>query len=514
MLKAICFYAFIAFAFVMSGCGARAELYQRMLLLAGSVTVGGGGSGEIPTRCLDQFSHQPPTGLSYKSVPAGLGQATVRVGSNPPITLQRAIKQGIISLEGFDGVAYTKLRIKNRNPSQTLRVTVSTPTVILPDQGYPDEDLKGVYGALASYQHRKVDPPDEAVLSGMSPQEKRDFVSRQATAVAMFDNSDIWRLRQTQASEALNRDSREKLAKAGISADAAAMYDLLVQRNIRRGAAPAFLVLRSQGLDDDGAAHAIFTGSGDPIISLPFKPLGDAYDEARARWKASVGNRPTVMALAGDGSRSDFDVTNVLLAVASAGSGGSGGSIIQSPTTYPDPPESWRPFPIVSSTNAHLVTAPGGNEPSKGPPSDGPTGSGGGSGGSPPAVLAADNRRGPYKYTEKFERGEATAYARQEMTIATMAAAIRRFLRGEESKTLSPPIALQRLKAEVEGDLDDLYGSIPPLRNAEKGGRPGADLEATVDGTRGRWVMADDDPATRGKARRRALVRLNWQSAN
>jgi hypothetical protein len=488
MLKALRLFAFFASLFIICSSSADAEIYQRMLLLSGTVTVGAGGSGEIPTRCLDQFSHQPPRGLSYKSVPSDFGTATVQVGSDSPIPLQLAIQQGIISLEGFDGEEYTKLRIKNLNSSKSVRVSVSRSAVILPDESYPTDDLKGIYPALAEYQHRKPDPPDQALLQGMSRAEKREIINQQAQMAAYLDNIDIWSLRRTQAKEALNQDLRDKLAKAGIGEDAAAMYDSVVKRSLSRPDNAAFFALRTR--TRSGAAHVIFTGSGEPTIAAPFEPMGDAYDKVRALWVASVGDRPTVMALAGAGTSSDFDVSNVLLAVAAAGSGGSGGIIIQSPSAYPDPPEGWKPFAIVDQTSSQLVTAPGGGGP-KGPSRG--TISGGGSGAPPPAILAASNRGGPYKYTEKFERGEATAYARRESTISTMAAAIHRFLRSTRSKARDPQVVLNSLKQEVEDDLDRLYSIDPLLRQQEKGARPGADLEATVDGTRGQWVMADVD---------------------
>jgi hypothetical protein len=112
----------------------------------------------------------------------------------------------------------------------------------------------------------------------------------------------------------------------------------------------------------------------------------------------------------------------------------------------------------------------------------------------PPPVLAVSDKRGPYKYTEQFARGEATAYAKHEITIAAMAVAIHRFLGREFVKTSPAQAVLDELKQEVEDDLDDLYGRVPNLRDQEKGGRPGADLEATVDGARRQWNMAVISP--------------------
>jgi hypothetical protein len=436
---------------------------------------------------LDGFASTPERGLSYTSVAAGLGSATVQVGSNPPIPLQQALKQGVISLEGFDGKSHTKLRIKNLNPAQSVRIAIASPTVVSPDESYAVEDLKGVYGALANYQHLKMDPPNDGLLSGMSPAERKEFIEFQTEMIARRDNSDIWRLRRQHASSSLAPEGRDRLARVSLGADRVAMYDALVQRNLKGGDA-AFIVLRTPARG--GRGHAIFTGAGVPLVVDPFEPLGEAYEEVQKRWQSAVGDKPTVLALAGRGSLSDFDVTNVLLAAAAGGSGGNGGIIIQSPPGFPEPPKGWRPFEIASSTGTHLVAGLG-----KGPPSGSSTQSPSGPGGGPPPpVLAVSEKGGPYKYTEKFARGEATAYAKREITIATMAAAIHRFLGRESVKTAPAQTVLDQLKQEVEGDLDNLYESVPDLRNQEKGGRPGADLEATVDGARRQWEMADIAP--------------------
>jgi len=491
--------AYFALAIFATSCDAYAEIFQRMLLLSGTITVGGGGSGEIPSRCLDVFASTPERGLSYTSVATGLGSATVRVGSNPPIPLQQALQQGILSLEGFDGKSHTKLRITNPNPAQSVQIDVSSPTIVAPDESYPVDDLKGVYGALANYQQFKIDPPDDQLLSGMSSAQRKEYIEFQTELAAKIDNRKIWQLRRENASNAISPESRDKLVKAGLSAEGAAMYEALVRLNLKRSD-PAFIVFRTSA--EGGRGHAIFTGSGVPLIVGPFEPLGAAYAEARKRWRSAVGEKPTAMALAGRGSLSDFDVTNVLLAAAAGGSGGNGGIILNSPSGFPEPPKGWKPFEITNSTSTQLLAGFG-----KGPPSDGSTLPPSGSGGLPPAVLAGYEKRGPYKYTQKFSRGEATAYAKREITIATMAAAIRRFLRGDSVNTADAQAVLEDLKQEVQHDLDNLYRRVPNVREQEKGGRPGADLEATVDGSRRQWNMAVNSSDINNVPNSRSAVR-------
>ena len=106
------------------------------------------------------------------------------------------------------------------------------------------------------------------------------------------------------------------------------------------------------------------------------------------------------------------------------------------------------------------------------------------------SALGATPPGGPYKYKEKFARGEVTAYARGELTISYMAGAIHSFVRNLGSSSLRGADAMNALHAEVEEDLDDLYDSVSGLRAIETGGRPGAYLEGTIDGSSGQWRMA------------------------
>jgi hypothetical protein len=470
-----------------------------MLMLTGDFSIGAGGSGELPTRCLDLSSNAPARGLAYQSAPSGFGSTTVQVGSSPPIPLQQALDHGVISIEGLDGSKYTKLRIRNLNPEQSVRVLVSSPTVLSPDKTYPSEDLADVYRKkLASYKHRQVNPPPENLVRSMSPAQRDDFLQKLPDITAKLDNQDIWRLRETEAAKALSVGSRRALAGAGVTADAAALYNLLVKRSITNASNPVFMALRNN--TKDGPSHVILTGSGEPIVSQPYAAVGDALEAARSRWKATNGNKPLHMVLTTTHealvTSSDLDVSYMLLAVA-AGGGGIGGIIVGGAPGFPDPPEGWRPFAIQNSHGTQLI---GPSTPAP-PPNSGPPP---GSAANPPPptnpILVAEDRRGPYKYTEAFQRGEVTAYARREVTIATMATAIHRFLKNlidrQPTATLSTEEVLETLKGEVEDDLDDLYDDVPALRNREKGGRPGAELEATVDGTRRTWVMANSDDAS------------------
>jgi hypothetical protein len=167
------------------------------------------------------------------------------------------------------------------------------------------------------------------------------------------------------------------------------------------------------------------------------------------------------------------------VAAAGAGGGGAGFDVVQN-NVFPEPHEPWRPLAIMME---------GGGQRLMGSP-PGPQLGGFGGGGGGPSTLGAVRPGGPYKYKQKFARGEVTAYARRELTISYMAGTIRSFIRNLGSSSLQGADAMNALHAEVERDLDDLYDSVIELRPIETGGRPGAYLEGTIDGSSGQWRMA------------------------
>ncbi len=112
---------------------------QRMLLLPGSVTVAGGGSGRVPARCLDSGSGAPVSGKGFSHAPSSVNSARVSIGGAPPIPLQDAIDQGRVRIEG--DVEFSHLRVVNPNPDTELTITVDGASVIAPDKNYYVEDL-------------------------------------------------------------------------------------------------------------------------------------------------------------------------------------------------------------------------------------------------------------------------------------------------------------------------------------------------------------------------------------
>lgn len=438
---------------------ALAEIYQRMLLVPGNVTIAGGGGGNIPARCLDLFSKTPRRDLAFQTALVGSANTQVRVGNGAPIPMQDAINRKLVALEG-DGLSHEKLRVRNLT-NETLQIVTSGLTILAPDNSYPSEDLADVLPQLAQ--------------------------------AASGDQFEIWGLRRAQSAKSYSREQLGKLGQAYLSPDNAAFYQALVKRNLVNQSTAAILLVRTD--TPAGPTHALFSGKGQPVIANAFDPIGELYASALTQWKATYPQAPLTVALAARppaGIRIEdlpemaqrFDATYLLLAAAAAGSGGggSGGIIVKNPASFPEPPRGWKAFTIRSEAGKDVIGPP----PS--PPPQQLGGGGGGGGGF--AMLATMDRGGPYEYAEKFQRGEAHAYARQAPVITSMGASIHRVVTSDALETLSKEELLTSLETSVRSDLDKLYRLNPVLQQVEKGGRPGAFLEATVDGAAGKFQMA------------------------
>jgi len=59
-----------------------------------------------------------------------------------------AMRRGLISLEGLGGADYLHVRVRNLS-SDRIEICVTSPTILLGDEGYPTADLKKIYPQLA-----------------------------------------------------------------------------------------------------------------------------------------------------------------------------------------------------------------------------------------------------------------------------------------------------------------------------------------------------------------------------
>ena len=464
---------------ILFAASAQADTFQRLLILPQTITIAGGGTDILRTHCLDQFAHAPPGGMSYGYAPLDFGTATVTVGSGPPLTLQQAIDTKKIRLEGFgtgrysDENEYDKIKVISLVPGAEVKISVPTPSIIAPDQGYPVGDLRESYSQIVANTNALMAMIDKETkgLTGLDTfKKKRDILSDGQRA--------IWKFRQDSSAHKLSNDQADRLSSLGMRADQSEFYNEIVKYGLQ-GANGAFFVMRAD--TNEGPVHALYTGDGPPAVSAPYGSLGKLYQSLTTAWSTHyAGTRPRI-SFGGRGTAKDFDTSSLMMAVAAAGGGGAGIDVVQN-DAFPEPDEPWQPFALMTEGGKSLMGSP------PAPPSA--ASSAGGGGGGVPSTLAATGPRGPYRYKQKFERGEVTAYARRELTISYMAGAIRSFIRNLGSSSLRGADAMNALHAEVEEDLDGLYDSVSGLKAIEAGGRPGAYLEGTIDGSSGQWRMA------------------------
>ena len=146
----------IMLCIIVFAASAQADTFQRLLILPQTITIAGGGADVLRTHCLDEFAHAPPGGASYGYAPVDFGNATVTVGSGPPLTLQQAIDTRKVRVEGFGpgpngwGNKYDKIKIISLVPNAEVKISVLSPSVIAPDQGYPIEDLREIYPQIVT----------------------------------------------------------------------------------------------------------------------------------------------------------------------------------------------------------------------------------------------------------------------------------------------------------------------------------------------------------------------------
>lgn len=175
------------------------EFYQRMVLISGTYTIGGGSSGppsgsgnsrvggssgapsgggnsrvggsfgpqsggsdnsvSIRTYCLDRFVHQPPRGHPISLAPPGLGSTFVTVEGEKPKPLSEAL--GVtVALEGTGGVL--SLRMKSLVPGKKITIEVKEASIVIPGSNddmsakaseYPQADIQAFYPKLRKTLH-------------------------------------------------------------------------------------------------------------------------------------------------------------------------------------------------------------------------------------------------------------------------------------------------------------------------------------------------------------------------
>jgi hypothetical protein len=134
-------------ALIVSGAApAATPPFQRIVLAPGCYVLAPGGLYDVSAYCLDESMPAPAPGAVLASAPDSLGQTVIKSG-NAVTSLQTAMQRGLISLEGLGGRDYFHIRVHNLSPAR-IEICVTSPTVLLGDEGYPTADLKKIYPQL------------------------------------------------------------------------------------------------------------------------------------------------------------------------------------------------------------------------------------------------------------------------------------------------------------------------------------------------------------------------------
>jgi|GEM_PF-3928874 hypothetical protein len=127
---------------------AATKPFQRIVLAPGCYVLTPGGTYDVSAYCLDESMPAPAPGTVLASAPESLGQTVIKFGGTIT-SLPTAMQRGLISLEGLGGGDYFHIRVHNLSPNR-IEICVTSPTVLLGDEGYPTADLKKIYPQLTA----------------------------------------------------------------------------------------------------------------------------------------------------------------------------------------------------------------------------------------------------------------------------------------------------------------------------------------------------------------------------
>ena len=130
-----------------SAPGGPGKPFQRVVLAPGCYAIAPGGFYDVSAYCLDESMQAPAPGTTMAAAPETMGKTVIKVGSTVT-SLQSAMQRGTIQLEGLGGADYFHVRVRNLSAGK-IEICVTSPTVLLGDEGYPTEDLKKVYRQIA-----------------------------------------------------------------------------------------------------------------------------------------------------------------------------------------------------------------------------------------------------------------------------------------------------------------------------------------------------------------------------
>lgn len=141
------FVLLLALLMVAAAPGGPGKPFQRVVLAPGCYVIAPGGFYDVSAYCLDESMQAPAPGTVIAAAPETMGKTVIKTG-NAVASLQSAMQHGTIRLEGLGGADYFHVRVRNLSAGK-IEICVTSPTVLLGDEGYPTEDLRKVYRQIA-----------------------------------------------------------------------------------------------------------------------------------------------------------------------------------------------------------------------------------------------------------------------------------------------------------------------------------------------------------------------------
>ena len=120
---------------------------QRMIVAPGCYVLSPGKYDDVSAFCLDQSRSAPVSGAVLSNAPPALGEAVVKSNDGTRMTLQSALAQNMIQLEGIGDDLH--VRIRNLTDTQ-LEICINAPTVVMESGDSYTGDLTKIYAQIVA----------------------------------------------------------------------------------------------------------------------------------------------------------------------------------------------------------------------------------------------------------------------------------------------------------------------------------------------------------------------------
>jgi hypothetical protein len=137
---------FLLLALIAAAAPALAAPAQRMVIAPGCYSLAPGDHYDIPAYCLDQSFVPPASGAELSEAPAQFGNAAVLIEGGLPLSLQAALQQHLVAIEGLGD--HTSLRLRNLGATP-LQICIRAPTVVMGSGDNYTGDLPTLYPHIA-----------------------------------------------------------------------------------------------------------------------------------------------------------------------------------------------------------------------------------------------------------------------------------------------------------------------------------------------------------------------------